>query len=64
MEKREVIKKRVEEILGFDFSWEEIRKSLEFEEKVFIRNWPIKDRWGEELLLNLRFFYGENKKIK
>lgn len=55
-EKREVIKKKAEEILGSDFSWEETRKNLEFEEKVFIRNWPIKDLWGEEHLLNLHFF--------
>lgn len=55
-EKEKVIKKKAEEVWGSDFSWEETRRSLQFEEKVFIRNWPIKDRWEEEHLLNLHFF--------
>ncbi|HXL02459.1 MAG TPA: ATP-binding protein [Candidatus Atribacteria bacterium] len=55
-DKKEAIKKEVKEILGFDFSWEEIQRSLEFEEEFFIRNWPIKDHFEEEHLLNLHFF--------
>ncbi len=55
--KQEIMKKEVKEILGFDLSWEELKESLEFEEEVFIRNWSIKDRFGEERLLNLQFFW-------
>jgi len=59
--KQEIMKKEVKEILGFDLSWEELKESLEFEEEVFIRNWSIKDRFGEERLLNLQFFCGRGK---
>ena len=59
--KQEIMKKEVKEILGFDLSWEELKESLEFEEEVFIRNWSIKDRFGEERLLNLQFFLWKRK---